>query len=37
MHADFNNKSTIPDYAILSYTWGDDEVTFRDLAKLSRE
>jgi len=35
--ADFNNESTVPDYAILSHTWGDDEVTFRDFAELSRE
>jgi uncharacterized protein YerC len=35
--ADFNNESTIPDYAILSHTWGDDEVTFRDLAELPHE
>ncbi|PMD13092.1 HET-domain-containing protein, partial [Hyaloscypha hepaticicola] len=35
--ADFNNEGTVPDYAILSHTWGDDEVTFRDLAELSRE
>jgi hypothetical protein len=35
--ADFNNESTVPDYAILSHTWGDDEVTFRDLAELPHE
>jgi hypothetical protein len=35
--ADFNNEGTIPDYAILSHTWGVDEVTFKDLAELSRE
>jgi hypothetical protein len=35
--ADFNHESTVPDYAILSHTWGRDEVTFRDLAELSRE
>jgi hypothetical protein len=34
---DFINEDIAPDYAILSYTWGDDEVTFKDLAKLSRE
>jgi hypothetical protein len=35
----FNNKRTLPDYAILSHTWGDDdeEVTFKDLTKLPRE
>jgi hypothetical protein len=31
------NEDTVPDYAILSHTWGDDEVTFRDLTELSRE
>jgi hypothetical protein len=33
----FNDERTFPEYAILSHTWGDDEVTFRDLAELSRE
>jgi hypothetical protein len=33
----FNNERAVPEYAILSHTWTDDEVTFRDLAELSRE
>jgi hypothetical protein len=33
----FNDERTVPEYAILSHTWSDDEVTFRDLAELSRE
>ncbi len=33
----FNDERIVPEYAILSHTWGDDEVTFRDLAELSRE
>src|SRR5579871_6227094 len=33
----FNNESKIPEYAILSHTWGEDEVTFRDLKELSPE
>jgi hypothetical protein len=35
--ADFNNEGIVPDYAILSHTWGDDEVTFKDLAELPRQ
>lgn len=35
--ATFSDESTIPEYAILSHTWGDDEVTFKDLAELSYE
>jgi hypothetical protein len=33
----FNDERKIPEYAILSHTWGEDEVTFRDLAELSPE
>lgn len=33
----FNDERTVPEYAILSHTWGDDEVTFKDLAELPRE
>ena len=35
--SDFNDEHNVPEYAILSHTWGDDEVTFRDLAELSPE
>jgi heterokaryon incompatibility protein (HET) len=31
----FNDERRIPEYAILSHTWGDEEVTFQDLAELS--
>jgi hypothetical protein len=31
----FNDEKIIPEYAILSHTWGENEVTFRDLAELS--
>ena len=33
----FNDERKIPEYAILSHTWGEYEVTFRDLAELSLE
>ena len=33
----FNDERKIPEYAILSHTWGKDEVTFRDFAELSPE
>jgi hypothetical protein len=33
----FNDERNVPEYAILSHTWGDDEVTFKDLAELTRE
>ncbi|KAK0111190.1 hypothetical protein ONS95_001566 [Cadophora gregata] len=33
----FNDERTVPEYAILSHTWGDNEVRFKDLAELSRE
>lgn len=35
--ASFSDEHNIPEYAILSHTWGDDEVTFRDLAELTHE
>jgi hypothetical protein len=28
---EFMNEKTIPKYAILSHTWGSEEVTYRDL------
>jgi hypothetical protein len=28
---DFFNEASLPDYAILSHTWGEDEIVFRDL------
>ena len=31
----FNDERAVPEYAMLSHTWGDDEVTFRDLIELS--
>lgn len=34
---EFNDESTIPDYAILSHTWGEDEVKLRDLEGLFHE
>lgn len=33
----FNNENNAPEYAILSHTWGDDEVTYRDIISLSKE
>jgi hypothetical protein len=32
----FDDEDTLPPYAILSHTWGDDELTFKDLTDLSR-
>ncbi len=32
---DFISDSEIPPYAILSHTWGEEEVTFRDWHALS--
>jgi hypothetical protein len=28
---EFTNDTTVPRYAILSHTWGDDEVTYEDM------
>jgi hypothetical protein len=33
----FNDERTVPEYAILSHTWGEDEVSFRDLTELPQE
>ncbi|KAF2425278.1 HET-domain-containing protein [Tothia fuscella] len=33
----FNDERTVPDYLILSHTWSDDEVTMKDLKRISRE
>jgi len=30
----FTNEGTTPDYAILSHTWGEEEITFRDFTEL---
>ena len=32
---DFTGKEGLPQYAILSHTWGDDEVSWQDIANLS--
>jgi hypothetical protein len=33
----FNDERSVPAYAILSHTWGDNEVSFRDMTELSHE
>ena len=33
---EFNSDDTVPAYAILSHTWGSDEVTLRDWETLPR-
>jgi hypothetical protein len=32
---DFTGKESLPRYAILSHTWGEDEVSWQDIADLS--
>ena len=32
---DFTGKERLPPYAILSHTWGEDEVSCQDIADLS--
>lgn len=34
---DFSTSSTTPEYAILSHTWGDEEVTFQDMSSSLRK
>ncbi|KAI0425492.1 heterokaryon incompatibility protein-domain-containing protein [Xylaria sp. FL1042] len=34
LHEFEHSSSSVPPYAILSHTWGDDEVTFRDMSSV---